>query len=109
MTQTDRASPPSPAARWPFFVAGAVAVAVAIAVGEIVAGLVSGAPSLVVSVGSLAIDLQPPGAKDVVVSLFGTNDKLALNVLSALFRVAGGTIFGKSLGETLRRIEASPA
>ena len=31
------------------------------------------------------------------------------HVLSALFRVAGGTIFGKSLGETLRRIEASPA
>ena len=31
------------------------------------------------------------------------------HVLSALFRVAGGTVFGKSLSETLRRIEASPA
>jgi len=29
-------------------------------------------------------------------------------VLSALFRVAGGQVFGKSLGETLRRLESSP-
>jgi DMSO/TMAO reductase YedYZ molybdopterin-dependent catalytic subunit len=87
-------SPPPPPAprRWPFFVAGAVAVAVAIAVGEIVAGLVAGAPSLVVSIGSLVIDLQPPGAKDFVVSLFGTNDKLALNIviLVAALAIGGG-------------------
>ena len=30
-------------------------------------------------------------------------------VLSALFTVAGGTVFGKSLRETLRRVEASPS
>ena len=30
-------------------------------------------------------------------------------VLSALLSVAGSKIFGKSLGETLRRVEASPA
>ena len=30
------------------------------------------------------------------------------HVLSALFRVAGNKVFGKSLDETLRRIEASP-
>ncbi len=80
--------------RWPFFVAGAVAVAVAIAVGEIVAGLVIGAPSLVVSVGTLLIDLQPAGAKDVVVSLFGTNDKLALNILVLVVALAVGGWLG---------------
>lgn len=31
------------------------------------------------------------------------------HVLSALFRVAGGTVFGKSLSETLKRIESSPS
>jgi hypothetical protein len=31
------------------------------------------------------------------------------HVLSALFRVAGSSVFGKSLGETLRRIETSPS
>jgi len=51
------------------------------AVAELIAGVVSGAPSLILAIGALVIDLQPPGAKDVVVSLFGTNDKLALNVL----------------------------
>jgi len=93
------ASPAPPTAstsprRWPFFVAGAVAVAVAIAVGEIVAGLVAGAPSLVVSVGTLVIDLQPPGAKDLVVSLFGTNDKLALNIAILVVALAIGGWLG---------------
>ena len=84
---------PSPH-RWPYFVAGAVAVAVAIAVGEILAGLVGGAPSLVIAVGSLVIDLQPPGAKDLVVSLFGTNDKLALNVLILIAALMIGGLLG---------------
>ncbi len=66
---------------------------VAIAVGEILAGLVAGAPSLVVSIGTLVIDQQPPGAKDLVVSLFGTNDKLFLNVLIlAVALVVGGLL-----------------
>ena len=88
---------PSPAPsppRWPFLVAGAVSVAVAIAVGEIVAGLVAGAPSLVVAIGSLVIDLQPAGAKDLVVSLFGTNDKLALNVVVLVAALAIGGFLG---------------
>jgi DMSO/TMAO reductase YedYZ molybdopterin-dependent catalytic subunit len=59
---------------------GLVAGAVAIAVGELLAGLIRDAPSLVTAVGSLVIALQPAGAKDLMVSLFGTNDKLVLNV-----------------------------
>jgi len=68
------------AGSWRPAVAGALAAGVAIAAAELVAGTVAGAPSLVTSMGSLVISLQPPGAKDVMVSLFGTNDKLALNV-----------------------------
>lgn len=107
MSQTSPASPPSSpgSRRWPFFVAGAVAVAVAIAVGEIVAGLVAGAPSLVVSIGSLVIDLQPPGAKDFVVSLFGTNDKLALNIVILVVALA----IGGGLGLVARSQSATAA
>ena len=43
-----------------------------------------GATSLVAAVGQVVIDLQPPGAKDLVVALFGTNDKLALEVVVVL-------------------------
>ena len=73
---------------WPAAVAGAVAAGLAIGVAELFAGLVGGAPSLVIAIGSLVIDLQPPGAKDAFVSLFGTNDKLALNVLVVLVAIA---------------------
>lgn len=66
---------------WRPATAGALAAGVAMAASELVAGLIQGAPSLVTSIGSLLISLQPPGAKDLMVSLFGTNDKVALNVL----------------------------
>ncbi|MEA2537014.1 MAG: hypothetical protein QOF11_1248 [Chloroflexota bacterium] len=69
-------------------------MAVAVAFSEIVAGLLPGAPSLVVSVGALVIDLQPPGAKDVIVSIFGTNDKLALNVAILIVAVGVGGLLG---------------
>jgi DMSO/TMAO reductase YedYZ molybdopterin-dependent catalytic subunit len=69
-------------------VAGAVAGAAGIAVAELIAGLIGGAPSLLLAVGDLVIRLQPPGAKDVVVSIFGTNDKLALNTLVLLVAIA---------------------
>ncbi len=62
------------------FVAGGLAAALGIAVAELMAGLVQGAPSLVIAIGDLVIANQPPGAKDLIVELFGTNDKLALNV-----------------------------
>ncbi len=65
---------------WGPALAGALAGGVAIAASELTAGLL-GAPSLVVAIGAFVIRLQPPGAKDVMVSLFGTNDKLALNLL----------------------------
>jgi len=65
---------------WRPAVAGALAAGVAMAAAELVAGLIRGAPSLITAIGSLVISLQPPGAKDLMIRLFGTNDKVALNV-----------------------------
>ena len=61
------------------------------------AGLIPGAPSLVIAIGDFVIENQPPGAKELMVELFGTNNKLALNagivitaiVLAGLLGVAG--------------------
>ncbi len=61
-------------------VAGAVAALVALAVGELFAGLIAGVPSPIAAVGSAIIDFAPPGSKDFMVALFGTNDKTALTV-----------------------------
>ena len=72
--------------------AGILAGAVALGATELLAGILPGAPSVVLEIGAFLISLQPPGAKQVVVDLFGTNDKLALNiaiVLGALVLAAG--------------------
>ena len=80
-------------------VAGIAATATALGVSELLAGLLPGATSLVAAVGQVIIDLQPAGAKDVVVALFGTNDKLALE----LFIVAVALVLGAGLGLVARR------
>ena len=79
--------------RWAPALAGSAAGAVALAASELFAGLF-GATSLIVAVGALAIDLQPPGAKDVVVSLFGTNDKAALIGLIIGLAIAFAAVAG---------------
>jgi DMSO/TMAO reductase YedYZ molybdopterin-dependent catalytic subunit len=66
------------------FAAGALAAALGIAVSELVAGLLIGAPSLVIAIGDVVIENQPPGAKELMVALFGSNNKLALNVAIVL-------------------------
>ena len=79
--------------------AGAVATLAALGVSELIAGILPGATSLVAAVGQVVIDLQPPGAKDFVVALFGTNDKLALE----LFVVGVALVIGALLGILSRR------
>ena len=69
-----------PIARLRPAIAGAFGALAGIGLSELVAGFL-GAPSLLAAIGGFVIDNQPPGAKDFVVSLFGTNDKLALEVL----------------------------
>ena len=74
--------------RGPAALAGVVAALAAIGSAELVAGILTGAPSLVLSVGQAIIDIQPPGAKDIAVALFGTNDKLAFEILILLVALA---------------------
>ena len=96
MTAIERPIPGSDTApsslRVPAALAGVVAAIAAIGASELVAGVLTGAPSLVLSVGQAIIDLQPPGAKDIAVALFGTNDKLAFEILILLvvLAIAGG-------------------
>ena len=74
--------------------AGVAATGLGLGVSEVVAALLPGAASLVAAIGQQVIDRQPPGAKDFVVALFGTNDKLALEIVVVLTALA----FGAGLG-----------
>jgi DMSO/TMAO reductase YedYZ molybdopterin-dependent catalytic subunit len=104
-TATNMSSASVPANRttarrdWPAALAGVVAVMTALGVAELLAGVLPGATSLVAAVGQVVIDLQPPGAKDAVVALFGTNDKLALEIVI----VAVALLIGAGLGIVARR------
>ena len=84
-------------------VAGVVAGAVGLAISELLAGLVPGVPSLAIEIGTLVVALQPPGAKDVVVAVFGTNDKLALDVGVALAALAVAAVGGLLARHDFRR------
>jgi DMSO/TMAO reductase YedYZ molybdopterin-dependent catalytic subunit len=79
--------------RWRWALGGAAAAALALATGELVAGVLGG-PSLIAAIGSIVISLQPPGAKDLMVSLFGTNDKLALEAVTGFFAILIGAVLG---------------
>ncbi|HYI21631.1 MAG TPA: molybdopterin-dependent oxidoreductase [Candidatus Limnocylindrales bacterium] len=79
--------------RWMWGLAGVAAAAVAIGAAELSAALLGGS-SIIVAVGNLVISLQPPGAKDLMVALFGTNDKLALEIMVLI----GGLLLGGVLG-----------
>jgi DMSO/TMAO reductase YedYZ molybdopterin-dependent catalytic subunit len=74
-------------------IAGAVGALAAIGLSELVAGFLGG-PSLLAAIGELVIDNQPPGAKDFVVGLFGTNDKLALEIVIVIV----AAVIGAGLG-----------
>jgi DMSO/TMAO reductase YedYZ molybdopterin-dependent catalytic subunit len=83
-------------------VAGVVSTALGIGVSEAMAGLVSGATSLVDAIGQSIIDRQPAGAKDLVVGLFGTNDKLALEIAMLLTAIAAGAALGALAWRSMR-------
>ena len=87
---TDRAIP----SRGRAALAGAAAGAAAIGVNELMAGLFAGAPSFVAEIGGLVIDLQPPGAKQFVVDLFGTADKAVFSLLIVVVAVIGSALLG---------------
>ncbi len=81
-----------------WFLAGVAAAAVAIGVGELIGGALGGT-SIVAAIGALVIALQPPGGKDLMTQLFGTNDKVALEIMVTI----GGLFVGGLLGLTAKR------
>ncbi|MDQ2854136.1 MAG: molybdopterin-dependent oxidoreductase [Chloroflexota bacterium] len=74
--------------------AGIVAGGVALGATELLAGLIPGAPSVVLEIGAFLISLQPPGAKQIVVDLFGTADKAALNVAIVIGALVLAAVLG---------------
>jgi hypothetical protein len=87
--------------------AGALAAGIAIAISELFAGFIAGAPSLVTAIGQLVIDLQPPGAKDFMVNLFGTNDKLALTVFIVVVALVIAAAVGVAGARSIRRADVA--
>ena len=91
---TGTAAAPEPKLGRRLAFAGTVAVASALATGELLAGVL-GAPSPLLAVARFIVDLQPPGAKDFVVSLFGENDKVAFEVFIVLVALVIGAGLGR--------------
>src|SRR5215217_853494 len=73
---------------------GVCAAAVGISVALAASIPVGGAANPITSVGSLVIDLSPPGVKDAVIAVFGTGDKpfliaVLLVLVTGIAAVAG--------------------
>lgn len=74
--------------------AGLAAGVAGLGVGELLAGMLPGAISPIIAVGDLVIALQPPGAKQLVVDLFGTADKLVLSLVVVAVALAAAAAIG---------------
>ncbi len=74
--------------------AGAVSVGAALAIGELLAGFLT-APSPLLAVARFIVDVQPPGAKELMVALFGEADKAVFQVFMVLVALAIGAILGR--------------
>jgi DMSO/TMAO reductase YedYZ molybdopterin-dependent catalytic subunit len=74
--------------------AGIAAGAAALGAAELLAGVLPSAASPIVAIGDLIISLQPPGAKQFVVDLFGEADKLLLNLLIVAVALAAAAGLG---------------
>ena len=87
--------------------AGAVAVGAALAAGELLAGLLPGVPSPLLAVARFIVDIQPPGAKDLVVALFGEADKLAFEIFIVLVALGIGAGAGPPCAQAAGRLPAT--
>lgn len=95
--------PPSPSSastssahkwRWLAALVGVISAAVVLAVAELLALFFSAAASPLFAVGSLVIDSVPGWVKTVVVSLFGTGDKIFLLATLAVVIVVLAALAG---------------
>ena len=74
--------------------AGVASGAAALGAAELLAGVLPQAASPVIAIGDLVIALQPPGAKQFVVDLFGEADKLLLNLVIVAVALAAAAGIG---------------
>jgi DMSO/TMAO reductase YedYZ molybdopterin-dependent catalytic subunit len=86
----DASRPPRPLAA----LAGIGAGAAALGAAELLAGILPSAASPIIAIGDLIILLQPPGAKQFVVDLFGEADKLLLNLLIVAVALGAAAALG---------------
>jgi len=73
---------------------GAAAAGLALGVSELIAGLVTGLPSLIEGLGNWVIDVSPKLLKDFAIEVFGTNDKLVLLISIAAVTLLLGAVVG---------------
>jgi DMSO/TMAO reductase YedYZ molybdopterin-dependent catalytic subunit len=73
--------------------AGVTTALVTLAVAAVLA-LFFGLANPLVAVGSLVIDLAPPGAKSLIISIFGTNDKIFIIALLFVIVVVLAVVVG---------------
>ena len=95
MTERAARYEPISAGRRGAAVAGLAAGAAALGVAELLAGMLPFAASPIIAIGDLIISLQPPGAKQFVVDLFGEADKLLLNLLIVAVALAAAAGLGR--------------
>jgi hypothetical protein len=74
--------------------AGIGAGVAALGAAELLAGILPAAASPVIAIGDLVIALQPPGAKQFVVDLFGEADKLLLNLFIVAVALGAAAVLG---------------
>ncbi len=75
-------------------IAGTVAVGSALAVSQLLAGLSSSIPSLVISVGGVIVDFTPLTLVRASIEVFGTNDKPALLIGIVVTALVIGGLLG---------------
>ncbi|MDJ0953342.1 MAG: molybdopterin-dependent oxidoreductase [Acidimicrobiia bacterium] len=76
--------------------AGAVSAGLALGLTELIAGITELVPSAIASVGSVVIDISPRFVKEFAISVFGTADKGALAIGTAIIGVLIGWFVGRA-------------
>ncbi len=76
--------------------AGAISAGVALGLTELIAGITSLVPSAIASVGSVVIDISPRFVKEFAIAVFGTADKGALAIGTAIIGVLIGWFVGRA-------------
>lgn len=85
---------PEPAIRWSGALAGAIGAAASLAVIEVASLLDAAGTSVTEAVGNRVIDSFAASLKEVAVALFGTSDKAALQIGTAVIAIAVGAAVG---------------